>query len=66
MYNDLGLFKCLGFFEHREVLEAINEFNYLQYLTSTKSSAVLACFHGTSLEPLFVFAFCGVLCGNCN
>ena len=22
--------------------------------------------HGTSLEPLFVFAFYGVLCGNCN
>ena len=35
MYDDLGLFQCFGFFGRREVLEAIDEFNDLQYLAST-------------------------------
>ena len=53
MYDDLVLFQrffvCL-FFGRREVLEAIDEFNDLQYLASTKgmlvtvAGAVLACF----------------------
>ena len=39
MYNDLGLFQRFGFFGRREVLEAIDEFNDLQYLASTKGSS---------------------------
>ena len=39
MYDDLGLFQRLVFFGRREVLEAINEFNDLQYPTSTKGSS---------------------------
>ena len=79
MYDDLGLFQHFCFFGHREVLEAINKFNDLQYLASTKGSlsalvgdwSCTCVFHCTSLEPYFVlfclfFAFYGVLCGNCN
>ena len=41
MYDDLGLFQrfCFLFFGRREVLEAIDEFNDLQYLASTKGSS---------------------------
>ena len=53
------------FFGRREVLEAIDEFNDLQYLASTKgsSSALVggrSCtcvFYCTSLEPFFVRLF---------
>ena len=63
MYNDLGLFQCFWFFGHHKVLEAIDEFNVLQYLTSTKgsSSALVggrSCtcmFYCTSIEPFLVF-----------
>ena len=50
MFDDLGLFPCfLLFFGRREVPEAIDEFNDLQYLASTNrllllvAGAVLAC-----------------------
>ena len=50
MYDDLGLFRVFFFFfGRREVLEAIDEFNDLQYLASTNrllllvAGAVLAC-----------------------
>ena len=72
MYDDLGLFQRFSFFVCREVLEEFDEFNDLQYLASTKgsSSALVggrSC-HYLHVEPfcLFVFAFYGVLCGNCN
>ena len=37
--DDLGLFQRFCFFGRRGVLEAINEFNDLQYLASTKGSS---------------------------
>ena len=39
VYNDLGLLQHFWFFGCHEVLEAIDEFNDLQYLTSTKASS---------------------------
>ena len=63
MYDDLGLFQRFCFFGRREVLEAIDEFNDLRYLASTKwsSSALVGgrrctcVFYCTSLEPFFVW-----------
>ena len=65
VYDDLGLFQRFCFFGRHEVLEAIDEFNDLQYLALTKgsSSALVggrSCtcvFHCTSLEPFFVCLF---------
>ena len=71
MYNDLGLFQrsvCFLFFvvvvfQMREVLEANDKFNYLQYFASTKSSSALvggrSCtcvFHCTSLRCTLFFS----------
>ena len=39
MYDDLGLFQRFGFDGRREILEAIDEFNDLQYIASTKGSS---------------------------
>ena len=60
-YDDLGigLFQCFSFFG----LEAIDEFNDLQYLASTKGSlsalvggrSCTCAFHCTSLETFFSF-----------
>ena len=76
-YDDLGLFQRFGvFFGRREVLEAVDEFNDLQYIASTKGSSsalvggrscTCVC---TSLEP-FLSLFClflhfMVYSGNCN
>ena len=63
MFDDLGLFQRFCFFGRREVLEAIDEFNDLQYLASTKgSSSALAgdrsctcVFYCTSLVFFLLF-----------
>ena len=68
MYDDLGLFQRFWFFGCRE---AIDEFNDWQYFALTKGSSsalvggqtYICVFHCLFL---FVFAFYGVLCGNCN
>jgi len=56
VYDDLGLFQRFWFFGRREVLEAIDEFNDLQYLTSTKgSSSALA--GGRSCTCVLLYCF---------
>ena len=61
----LGLFQCFWFFGRREILEAIDEFNDLQYgLASTKgsSSALVGgrsctCMFHCTFQRLIFFLF---------
>ena len=79
MYDDLGLFQRFWFFGRREVLEAIDEFNDLHAVPRIdKGDFVCSCWwlelylrvslycFRALFVCLFVIAFYGVLCGNCN
>ena len=67
MYDDLGLFQRFWIFGRRGILEAIDEFNDLQYLASTKGSSsafvggrsctCVSVFYCTSLEPFLFVCF---------